>query len=120
MEVDRKTLALGAFLGGTAVVFGALGAHALRDSLVDAHAWDIGVRYHAWHALALVALAALPRHGGTALRVLFGLGVLVFSGSLYLFGLGELPDGLRMATPIGGLILLVGWIVLLARALRRE
>ncbi len=122
MQVERSNLILGALLGGTAVVLGALGSHAFFAAGADPkliNAWDVGVRYQAWHALALLALAPLERRvGGGALPWLFGIGVLGFSGSLYLLALEVLPDGLGVVTPIGGVVLIAGWLLLFGRALR--
>lgn len=122
MEPHRPALVLGALLGGTAVVLGALGSHTLFDEGSAAklvNAWDVGVRYQAWHALALLALASLgPRFAGGALLWCFGLGVVAFSGSLYGLALEALPSGLGLITPLGGLLLIAGWVLLLVRSLR--
>lgn len=121
MEPHRPALLLGALYGGTAVALGAVGSHVLADIVHDArlvNAWDVGVRYQAWHALALLALAALgPRVASGGPIWGFGLGVLLFSGSLYGLALGWLSGSFGLITPIGGLILTAGWGALFVRAL---
>ncbi len=107
---------LAALLGLTGVALGAFGAHGLEDILkangrVDV--WKTASIYQLFHAVALLALAA----AGRADRLVTGLwvgGVLVFSGSLYLLALTNVT-WLGMITPIGGLALMAGWVMLLIR-----
>jgi uncharacterized membrane protein YgdD (TMEM256/DUF423 family) len=107
----------GAVLGGLGVILGAFGAHALKATLsADKHAiFEVGVRYQLVHALALLAVGLLLRTtDGAWLRAagpLFLGGVVLFSGSLYGLALGG-PSWLGPVTPIGGLLLIAGWIVL--------
>jgi uncharacterized membrane protein YgdD (TMEM256/DUF423 family) len=109
--MNRIALA-GALLAGSAVALGAFGAHALRYTLTDQQLgwWQTAVQYQLWHALALLALAALrpPRAGIVAL--LLGGGALVFSGSLYLMALAD-ARWLGAVTPIGGAAMIVGWLL---------
>jgi uncharacterized membrane protein YgdD (TMEM256/DUF423 family) len=100
--------------GASAVVFGAFGAHALRDVLSASQheLWHTAVEYHFWHALAL-ALAVWCRPG-RALRVatiLFAVGIVLFSGSLYALALGA-PRWTGIVTPVGGVAFIAGWIAL--------
>ena len=107
----------------TAVVLGALGAHALEEPLLAAGtlgAWQTAVDYHMWHALALVVLAIMPC-GGRARHWAAGCftaGLLLFSGSLYALALGG-PGWLGPVTPLGGLALMAGWVALAMACLRR-
>lgn len=113
-------------LGGTAVVFGAFGAHALKEALdpESLNSFNTGVRYQMWHALALLALAASPvkikQLKTIAQFWLFG--VLLFSGSIYLLSIDELMNVnlsfLGPITPLGGLALIVAWIMLIVSALK--
>lgn len=118
-------LRLVALLGALAVAFGAFGAHGLKslvgpDQLVAFHT---GVRYHFYHVLAMglaVALSAQPHLRTAWLRraiLAWGLGILLFSGSLYLLTLSErtgLPSAvLGPITPVGGLFFIAGWVFLL-------
>lgn len=115
-------LFLGALLGGLAVALGAFGAHALKARLAPEKlvTFDTGVRYHFYHALALLAVGtaqiALPAAGTLALSGwLFVAGIALFSGSLYWLALGG-PRWLGPVTPLGGLALIGGWIALAAGA----
>lgn len=107
---------VGAVLGFLGVAAGAFGAHALRGSLPAERLeiFETAVRYQLVHALALVMAGILEAgRAGWA----FFLGVVVFSGSLYLLVLTD-RRWLGAVTPIGGLLFLAGW-VLLALAPRR-
>lgn len=118
----QLSLAFAAVSGLLAVAFGAFGAHALRARL-DASALDVfetAVQYQFYHALALfgVALLLLQFPASPLLRSsawLFLLGILVFSGSLYLLSLTGVR-WLGAITPLGGLAFIAGWGCLLAAA----
>lgn len=116
---DTRILLAGAILGGLGVAFGAFGAHALRATLDAKHLewWHTGVQYQMWHAVALVALA-----GASGMRVpalLMGLGVLLFSGALYLLALTDLR-WLGAVAPIGGASMMAGWAGVAWIALRTQ
>ena len=110
-------LAVAGVLGALAVAIGAYAAHGFEGTDA-AKAWlDTGLRYHAWHALALLALglgapaAEMPRwllHAGGGL---FLVGTLLFSGALYMLAIaGRSP--FAMAAPLGGSLLVAGWLAL--------
>jgi uncharacterized membrane protein YgdD (TMEM256/DUF423 family) len=109
----RFSLVAGALLGAVGVSCGAFGAHALKAALdpVRLGWWQTAVQYQLWHALALVALAALPvpRPGRPALA--FAAGTIIFSGTLYVMALSGIR-WLGAVTPIGGLFLIAGWLLL--------
>jgi len=115
--MPRTFLLLAAFFGFTAVALGAFAAHGLKSRLpLDLLAvFQTGVQYQMFHALALLALAVLAKQviSNTLLLagVLFVLGILLFSGSLYLLALTGTRT-LGMITPIGGLAFLGGWLCL--------
>ncbi len=108
---------LGSLFALLAVAAGAFGAHALRERLTpDLLAiYETGARYHMYHALALLAAAwaaeRWPGSAATAAGWLFVMGILVFSGSLYLLALSG-QRWLGAITPIGGLAFMAGWIAL--------
>lgn len=113
-------LAAAGALGAGGVVLGAFGAHGLRSRLtVEALAsWHTAVQYHLLHSVALLALALFACATGrsiTAPAALFSAGILLFSGSIYALVLGA-PRWLGPVTPLGGLCLIGGWIVLALRA----
>jgi len=112
----RTALVVGALFAFAAVGLGAFGAHALKARLsADALAiWQTAVLYHGWHALALFGVGAVllarPDAAPFAWAAwLFAAGIVVFSGSLYALAFtGVKPLG--AITPVGGLLLLAGWL----------
>lgn len=119
----RKTfLRLGSMLALLAVAIGAFGSHGLRD-LVEPeriNTFEIGVRYHFYHALAILLVAVIIHFGKKSFLVyagwLFAAGIALFSGSLYLLSMQDIlpvPAGiLGPVTPIGGTLFIVGWALL--------
>lgn len=118
-DTTRKIGVIAAFLGAFTILIGAFGAHGLQK-LVDAQAvasFETGVRYQMYHVFALLILAyAVPLQAKQLKRVaiIFGIGILLFSGSIYLLVLRDyLPfDITKIAfiTPIGGMFLIIGWV----------
>ncbi len=106
-----------------AVALGAFGAHGLRQRLSpDMLAiFETGVRYHVYHALALLAVAWVadknPESFANAAGWAFILGIVVFSGSLYILSISGIR-WLGAVTPFGGVALLVGWVLLFLAAAR--
>ncbi|MDP7518264.1 MAG: DUF423 domain-containing protein [Arenicellales bacterium] len=115
--------AIGAIAAAIGVMLGAFGAHALKPRVAEdlLSIFEIGVRYHMYHALALLAVAwAAGRWPGNWVNAsgwLFVIGILIFSGSLYLMALSG-ARWLGAITPIGGLCFILGWIALAMAALR--
>jgi uncharacterized membrane protein YgdD (TMEM256/DUF423 family) len=120
--MDRTFLLAGAVAGLVAVAFGAFGAHGLRGRLTPEMlaVFETGVRYHMYHALALLAVAALSPHmPGKAIAAagwLFVAGIVIFSGSLYLLAVTGVTI-LGAITPIGGVAFIAGWASLAIAAL---
>jgi uncharacterized membrane protein YgdD (TMEM256/DUF423 family) len=114
MDLDRILITTGALSACIGVALGAFGAHGLRKRLSPdmLAVFEIGVRYQLVHALALLAAgAAASRLSAGALGsagVLFAVGTVVFSGSLYVLALSG-RKWLGAITPLGGLALLAGW-----------
>ena len=113
----RSFLMLAAFFGFTGVALGAFAAHGLKKSLSAEYLaiFHTGVTYQLVHALALFGVALLAAHIPGRLvmwaGVSFSIGILLFSGSLYLLttvGIGKLG----IITPFGGLAFLIGWLCL--------
>jgi uncharacterized membrane protein YgdD (TMEM256/DUF423 family) len=121
MPGERLFLVLGAVSALLAVTLGAFAAHALRERLSPEmlSVFEVGVRYHMYHALALVGVAwASGRWPGgpvTAAGWLFVAGTVIFSGSLYLLSITG-ARWLGAITPVGGLAFLLGWAALAAAA----
>lgn len=122
VRFTRNTLLIGSILMALAVILGAFGAHALADRLTEhqVESYRTGVLYQFLHSIAILFLGLLSHHvPESKLRwpvILLGLGILFFSGSIYLLTTADLtgmPKGfLGPITPIGGLLFIAGWISL--------
>ena len=117
-----RLAALGAINALIAVAAGAFGAHALKERL-DAHRLEVfetAARYQMYHALGLLAAAWLAGRGlalaGTGGWVMQG-GIVVFSGSLYALALSGVT-WLGAITPLGGLAMMIGWVMIAIAAWR--
>jgi len=115
-------ISLGALSGMLAVVFGAFGAHALKGRLDDyaLGVFETAVQYHFYHSFALLAVGiiAMSQPNTVLLRSsgwLFVVGLVVFSGSLYVLSLSGVR-WLGAVTPIGGLAFIAGWACLATAA----
>ena len=125
--MNRKVLILGAILGMISIVLGAFAAHGL-ETLVDKDAVDtfqVGVRYQMYHALLLLAIGNLGNVTEKTKNTLFYLvfiGVLMFSGSIYGLSTNSLTSFdfkvIGFITPIGGLLLILAWFLLLINFLK--
>lgn len=110
----KLLLSLGGLYGLLGVALGAFGAHGLRDRLDPSQlsSWQTAVQYQLFHALALILVTVWFLHTGShVLRYaggLFAIGVVLFSGSIYLMVLGA-SGWLGPITPLGGLTLMAGW-----------
>lgn len=115
--MERFFFALGSVSAFIAVALGAFAAHGLKSRLEPALlvAFETGVRYQMYHALALLAVAwACTRWPGTAVNAsgwLFVAGTVLFSGSLYALSLTGIR-WLGAITPVGGIAFLAGWLCL--------
>lgn len=125
--MNRRTILIAAsILGLLAVVLGAMGAHAL-EKVLDPDQLDsfkTAVRYQMWHTLALVALFSMYdhiKHARTVAAFWFS-GVLLFSGSIYLLSMQSLwkldLSWLGPITPLGGMLMITGWVILLIAAFK--
>ncbi|WP_460097691.1 DUF423 domain-containing protein [Pseudomonas sp. S3_C01] len=113
----RSFLMLAAFFGFTGVALGAFAAHALKSRLSAEYLtiFHTGVTYQLVHTLALLGVALLATHIPgrivTWAGVSFVVGILLFSGSLYLLTLTGISK-LGIITPLGGVAFLIGWVCL--------
>jgi uncharacterized membrane protein YgdD (TMEM256/DUF423 family) len=106
-------LRLAAITGFLAVALGAFGAHALKATFEangQGAVWQTAAHYHLAHAVVLLVLALRGSVARWPFR-LFGIGIPIFSGSLYLLAATNIK-WLGAITPIGGLCLLAGWLML--------
>lgn len=116
--MDKKILLAAAILGITAIILGAFGAHALKKLLTETQlqSFEVGVRYQMYHALFLLVIGAFTFLNEKERLVIFWLtivGVLFFSGSIYLLATNGITNlktkFLGPITPIGGLLLISVW-----------
>lgn len=127
MKADLLKLRIAGIMGFLAVGLGAMGAHALKSKweatlgTVEAayrlDVWKTASQYHLAHAVVLLVLAfafSRPDQGRWASRLMTG-GIVFFSGSLYLLCLSGVK-WLGAITPIGGVLFMLGWLVLLVPA----
>ncbi len=117
-------LTSGSIFAGTSVLLGAFASHLLKDyvSVKALAAWETGVTYQMYHALALILLALLINQleepslalmiGGIA----FIVGIILFSGSLYALGLTKIRE-FGAITPLGGIAFILGWLCLAVSAI---
>lgn len=121
---NRNVLLLGAILMALAVLLGAFGAHALKNSLSPEMlaVYKTGVEYQFYHALGLLAIGLIGFHIKSKwIRwsgILLIAGILIFSGSLYALSISGIKI-LGAITPIGGLSFVAGWICLAFAIIKR-
>ena len=111
--MEKVALITGIINGFLSVALGAFGAHGLRNHVAAEMltVWQTGVMYQFFHALALIAVGLWLKQSGAAAPFVywaFTLGIVFFSGSLYVLVLSGIK-GFGAVTPIGGLAFLVGW-----------
>lgn len=125
--MNRRIILWAAVFGGVAVVLGALGAHALKEGLTSEslQSFNSGVRYQAWHAIALLVIGFSEKQFPfkKLVFIFWSSGVILFSGSIFLLSTKSM-SGLEFSflgsiTPIGGLLMILGWAFLFIGAFRK-
>ena len=119
----KQIIQLAAILGACAVGIGAFGAHGLQEILSQTgrtETFETGVKYHFYHSLAifLIGVLALIKpewHKLSIAAILMTIGILIFSGSLYVLSLSGIT-WLGAITPIGGVAFIAGWILVVLAA----
>ncbi len=124
--MGKNFVLISGIMGALAVGIGAFGAHALKPMLEANQrldTFDTAVKYHFYHTLSLLAIGLLCIHRPHPLLVWAGylqvVGVVVFSGSLYVLCLSGLR-WLGAITPLGGVALIAGWIALAIYAAKQN
>ncbi len=118
-----KSIKVGAIIASISIMMGAFGAHLLKDKLSEKALalYETGVRYQLYHAFALIIVGILfefnPNKQLKTASTLFLLGILFFSGSLYIlsYKLNYNLEGLKWVgpiTPLGGLCFIIGWLLI--------
>jgi len=117
--MEKKLLIIGSSLIVIAVILGALAAHALKNHLTadQMSSFETGVRYQMYHGLALLIFSQidlLPDSSKNVVLILFMLGTVLFSLSIYLLTTTTITGWnlkfLGPVTPVGGLLLISGWV----------
>jgi len=127
--MNKTIFGTGIFFGLTAVLLGAFGAHGL-EKMIDAKAietFETGVRYQMYHALFLMILGGCNVMINERKKMVYYFivaGVVCFSFSIYLLAINELSSfdfkKLALLTPLGGVLLVTGWILLGIRVLNQK
>lgn len=127
--MNRQIIITASVFGLSAVILGAFGAHALKESLSPSslESWKTAVSYQFYHTLALLFLSNFSKYRSRSIRFAywsFTLGMLIFSGSIYLLSTTAISNinfsFLGPVTPLGGLLLILGWLFLLFAALKNK
>ena len=114
----NKNLTLAAVLGMVTVILGAFGAHRLKEILSpeSLESFETGVRYMMYHVLVVLILNSnnlIDTKQKNRLSALFFMGILFFSGSIFVITLGLVPaSSIWFITPLGGVLLIIGWALL--------
>lgn len=127
--MNQKILLKASIFGIIAVIFGALGAHALKQLLTPEQlsSFETGVRYQIYHAIVLLFLSLTTKwineKAQKTITFFFFWGVILFSGSIYILTLKNILniEVLKFAgpiTPIGGILLMIGWLLLVKEAFK--
>lgn len=122
--MQKLFLIIGSVFGVISVAIGAFGAHALKGILTAnqrLETFDTAVKYQFYHTIAIILVAILVEkldskwlgYAGWS----FTLGILIFSGSLYALCLTNITK-LGAITPIGGVLMIAGWLFILAASLK--
>jgi uncharacterized membrane protein YgdD (TMEM256/DUF423 family) len=114
----NKNLSITSILGVTAIVLGAFATHSLREllSIEEMNSLETGIRYQMYHVIVLLFVntyANFSNRFKNQVSLLFFLGILFFSGSIYtIYLLGISVKSIWFVTPVGGLLLILGWLMM--------
>ncbi|RED50087.1 DUF423 domain-containing protein [Seonamhaeicola aphaedonensis] len=120
--MEQQIIITATIFGALSIIFGAFGAHVLKNILSSEQqtSFETGVKYQMYHAIVLLLLGFNPKYASIPIYWCFTLGILCFSFSIY--GLvisstkGNKMKFLGPITPLGGILLVIGWILLLIEA----
>ena len=127
--MSKKIIVFAAVFGILAVIFGAFGAHGLKEllSVEQLSSFETGVKYQMYHALMLLFVGMSQQVSDKSKKVILYLvtaGIILFSGSIYLLSTREILGvdvrSIGFVTPIGGLLFISAWAILLASALTKN
>ena len=125
--MERRFQIWGLLFGLTAVIIGAFGAHALKEVLTEVQlaSFETGIRYQMYHAILLLFISLKPNFQNKLILNLAVIGVFLFSFSIYFLNLRQMLDleflsFLGPVTPIGGLLLISTWSILLIKVVQSK
>ncbi|MFA4868302.1 MAG: DUF423 domain-containing protein [Pedobacter sp.] len=128
--MSRRIILTASLCGAIAVIFGAFGAHSLKNVLSSGavEIWAKGVEYQFYHTFALLFLSQFATDNDKLIKwsyIFFTTGIILFSGSLYLLATREILNigflsYIGPITPIGGLCFILGWALLFIAASKRK
>lgn len=127
--MNKQIILTASFFGVLAVILGAFGAHGLEGKISEYHlgTWKTANEYQFYHTFALLFLSTFSRAKSQSIRIsfiAFTIGIVLFSGSLYLLSIKTLLGIdiplLGPITPIGGLCFIIGWIGLFVAAVKHR
>jgi len=125
--MNRKFLIAGALFGLLAVILGAFAAHGLKGAISEEslNSFETGVKFQMYHALLLLIIGATNVLSDKASKLIYYLifaGIVLFSGSIYLLSTGAISGidftPIALLTPIGGTLLIAGWVILLLKFIK--
>lgn len=122
----KINLIIASILGLLAVVLGAFGAHALKEILTASEiaSYETAVRYQFYHVFALLfvnSYQSFSKKQRNSISILFFIGILLFSGSIYLIQLTPITaKQIWFVTPLGGLFLILGWLLMVVNLLKNN
>lgn len=128
-KMDKKIISTGAIFGMLAIILGAFGAHALKKvlSIEELSTFETGVRYQMYHAFFLLFIGTINELSQKTKKTIYYLvvfGVIFFSGSIYLLATNSMTAFdfkiIGFVTPLGGLLLIVAWGVLLLNYINKK
>ena len=122
----NKNLTITALLGILAIALGAFGAHALKETLTieGLSSFETGVRYQFYHVIVLLFVntyKGFSKKNKKRISLLFFIGILFFSGSIYAIQLTSISaKSIWFITPLGGLLLMSGWVLMLLNFIKKK
>ena len=126
--MEKRFVIIGSGLFCLAILFGAFGAHALKNILIEEKldSFEVGVRYQMFQALSIMLIGLNKKLFGFSLKTvlfLMTLGTILFSFSIYILAISSLfhvsLKFIGPITPIGGIILLISWSIFILKTIKK-
>ncbi len=122
----KRNLSITAALGVITIILGAFGAHMLKErlSIDNLQSFETAVRYQMYHVIVLLFVnthADFSMKVKNSVSLFFFIGILLFSGSIYLITIAEIPaKSIWFITPLGGVSFIVGWALMFRSFVRKN